>query len=185
MQPKIHIRYAPGPGGLLSALFYLESRDDIYGWHMESGSRRFSAAFFMLECFYAPHNTSLYRSMEDDVYGPWLPAAPLSSASVRSPLPEPVRHELERLQSEFIEDWLVFDDNQAAEQEASILRARGLTPMVVNLRARRFPKLERVEDGWEHVSPGADRNIMEFLTKRWRDLDAQVRNANRIPARPA
>ena len=53
MQPKIHIRYSPGPGGFVSALFYFELGADIYGWYCDAQEHRFSAAFFMLENFYA------------------------------------------------------------------------------------------------------------------------------------
>ena len=168
MQPKIHIRYSPGRGGFVSALFYVELEADLYGWYAEAREHRFYAAYFMLENFYAPRTPLLYRSAEDDVYGPWLAESARSGNEIRCPLPEPVRHELERIQSKFVQDWLFFENDPAALTELETYSERRLAPQAVNVRSRKLHRLDkRNETLWEHSTPGCDSNIMDFLSKHW------------------
>jgi hypothetical protein len=169
MQPKIHLRYSPGPTGFVSAMFYVEVEADVYGWYAEARQRRFSAAFFMLENFYAPHTPVLYRSVEDDVYGSWIQDTIVSGEQVRCPLPEPVRHELERIQSVFVQDWLFFENDPEAEPERRIYDERRLTLLAVNVKSRKLARLEKQGLAlWEHSTPGSDPNVMDFLGKQWR-----------------
>jgi hypothetical protein len=184
MQPKIHIRYSPGPGGFVSALFYIELDTDIYGWYCDAQEHRFSAAFFMLENFYAAHAPVLYRSLEDDVYGLWIVDAPAARNPVRCPLPEPVRHELERIQSKFVQDWLFFENDPAAAAELATYQERRLAPLAINVRSRKLHRLEKKgEILWEHQTPGSDGNVMDFLGKHWRGGDrAAIRGGERVAA---
>jgi hypothetical protein len=181
MQPRIHIRYAPGPGGFVSALFYVELDADVFGWYAEARGRRFSGAFFMLENFYAPHVPVLYRSLEDDVYGPWIVESPQAGNEIRCPLPEPVRHELERIQSKFVQDWLFFENDPAAQAELATYQERRLAPQAVNVRSRKLHRLEKKNKTmWEHSTAGTDINVMEFLRKHWRGNE---KTALRAPVR--
>jgi hypothetical protein len=168
MQPKINISYTLGHFGSVSALFYVESEIDVYGWHVQAKGHYFSAAFFMIENFYTNRATLLYRSLEDDVYGPWVTDFPPTDNAIRSPLPEPVRHELERIQSKFVEEWLFFENDPVAGLELTAYAAQQLPVHAVNVKSRKINRLEKRKTEWEHSTPGIDSNIIDFLQKYWR-----------------
>lgn len=168
MQAKSYISYAPDRLGSVFALFYFESNADIYGWHIEAKSHYFSAAFFMIENFYADHATRLYRSVEDDVYGPWTTDLPPGKEEIRCPVPEPVGHELERMQSRFVEEWLFFSDDADTSAEQAAYQRLGLHPQEVNIRSRRLPRFEKAGRIWTYSTPGIDVTIVDLLRKYWR-----------------
>ena len=168
MQPKIYISYSPGKAGAVFALLYFESGADLYGWHIETRSVYFSAAFFMMENFYARHALHLYRSLQDDVYSPWVIDYPPASEKIRCPVPEPLSHELERIQSRFVEEWLFFSDDIHAKEEQAAYRALGLPVHEVNIKPRRLPRLLRDGSQWRYTPPGTDPNVVQVLRKYWR-----------------
>jgi len=168
MQPKININYTLGHFGSVSALFYVESETDVYGWRIQAKGHYFSAAFFMIENFYASRSTLLYRSLEDDVYGPWVTDFPPTGNEIRCPLPEPVRHELERIQSKFVEEWLFFENDPVAEPELAAYEKQQLSIHAVNVKSRKINRLEKRKTDWDHSTPGIDPNIIDFLQKYWR-----------------
>ena len=103
MQSKFCIRYASDHHALLSALFYIEDGNDLYCWHAQLCDHNLIAAFYAIEDFYADQASVLHRSLEDDVHGPWVTLAEDSTLQgVRCPVPEALRHELERLQLRFV-----------------------------------------------------------------------------------
>jgi hypothetical protein len=167
MQPKIHIHYSPVPPGFVSALFYIEFDDDVYGWYALAEGHYFSAAFFMLENFYAERSAVLYRSVADDVYGPWVIDSTQADNEIRCPLPEPVRHELERIQSNFVEDWLFFENDPAAALELAAYDSQRLSIHAVNIKSRKLNRLEKSRTSWEHGASGIDLNVIDFLQKHW------------------
>lgn len=168
MQPKSYISYSPDKLGHVFALLYCESNVDIYGWHIEARTHYFSAGFFMFENFYADRATRLYRSIPDDVYGPWTIDYPPSKGEIRSPVPDAASHELERLQSRFVEEWLFFADDPQLEMERAAYRAHGLHLHEVNIRSRRLGRLEKQDRNWTGMTPGIDLNVVELLRKYWR-----------------
>jgi hypothetical protein len=171
MQPKYYISYAPDKLGYVFALLEFESNNDIYGWHIEAKSRYFSAAFFMIENFYADHATRMYRSIPDDVYGPWTMDYPPSKGEIRCPAPESVGHELERLQSRFVEEWLLFPDDPHIEAERSAYRMHGLQLEAVNIRSKRLSRMEKDGRTWTYMTSGIDLNVVDLLRKYWRLSD--------------
>jgi hypothetical protein len=169
MQPKIHIRYLPEESGSVSAMFYIEHGIDVYGWYTHAENGRFSAAFFMLENFYADRSTALYRSIEDDVYGPWTVDFPPIDNEIRCPLPEPIRHELERIQSTFADEWLFFKNDPAASQDLLAYASHRLAIHAVNVKPRKLNRLDKTSASWEHKTPAIDPNVMDFVQKHWRE----------------
>jgi len=165
MQPKVHISFFPQHPGTVSALFYVESETDVYGWYATNGSRRFVAAFFMAENFYAKHATVLHRSLHGDVYGAWTADQPPAHVRNRCPLPEALRHELERLQFEFVEEWLFFRTDPAIDGEIAAYRQHGLPLNTLNIKSRRLKRLSRFDGELRYATAGADPNVMEFLKK--------------------
>lgn len=168
MQPKYYISYLPDKPGHVFALLEFESDADIYGWHIEAKNGYFSAAFFMIENFYADRATHLYRSILDDVYGPWTADYPPSRGEIRSPVPESVGHELERLQSRFVEEWLLFPDDPHIESERGAYRAHGLHLEAVNIRSKRLGRMDKDARAWTYMTPGTDLNVVDLLRTYWR-----------------
>lgn len=168
MQSKAYISYSPDKSGSVFALFYLESGADIYGWHIEAKGTYFSAAFFMVEGFYATRAPRLYRSIEDDVYAPWTIDAPPTKDEIRCPVPETVSHELERQQSLFVEEWLFFKDDARPRSEIAAYQELGLPVHEVNIRSRRLNRFHKEGSPWIHATPGIDVNLVQLLRKYWR-----------------
>jgi len=165
MQPKVHISFLPKNPGAVSALFYVEREADIYGWYAASNSRRFTAAFFMAENFYARRTTVLHRSLHGDVYGPWIADHPPARVGNRCPLPEALRHELERLQFEFVDEWLFFRTDPAIDGELAAYRQHGLPLTTLNIKSKRLKRLSEFDSMLYYATAGADLNVMEFLGK--------------------
>lgn len=176
MQFKTYISYSPVKLGSVFAVFYFESGNDIYGWHIEARSHYFSAAFFMMDHFYASQPSSLYRSIEDDVYGPWTIDYPPTKDFMRCPMPESIGHELERMQSEFIEEWLFFKNDPGIDSELAAYAEHDLPLHTVGIKTKRLHRLDKRYATWTHVTPGVNLNIVELLRKYWRLSD-------KVPAR--
>jgi hypothetical protein len=168
MQPKHYISYTPEKLGRVFALLYFEHQKELYGWHIDARRSYFSAAFFAIESFYADRSTRLYRSILDDVYGPWIVDYPPSKGEIRSPLPDAVSHELERVQSEFVEDWFFFGDGPNLEAERAAYCRLGLPLHEVNIRSRKLGRLEKRPDAWTAMTAGFDSNVVPLLRKYWR-----------------
>ncbi len=152
----------------ISALFYVEHRSDVFGWHAQARRSRYSAAFFMIENFYADHATSLFRSIEDDVYGAWHRLMPPLGQDLRCPVPEPINHELDRLQSIFIDEWLFFSSDPQNGHELARYQAQRLPLHAFNVRSRRLAQLDHTLPIWVHQSPGNNPDILDLLQKCWR-----------------
>jgi hypothetical protein len=168
MQPKFYISYARDKLGCVFALFYYESNADLYGWHIEAKGHYFSAAFFMIENFYTNRATRLYRSIQDDVYGPWITDYPPNRDEIRCPAPESVCHELERLQSMFVEEWLFFQDDPHIAAEVQSYQTHALPVQEVNIKWRRLNRFEKKEPHWTCMASGVDLNVVDLLRKYWR-----------------
>ena len=168
MQPKVYVSYAQKRAHAVTALFYLEREVHLYGWYIAAGNRALSQAFFMLENFYADATPVLYRSLADDMYDPWAIDFPHPRSDIRNPLPADIGHELERLQSQFVDEWLFFADDGAAADECAAYHARGLQLHGANIKCRRLARLHQDCDEWVHVTPGADFNVADFIETNWR-----------------
>ena len=187
MQARHLIHYVPHPvqaPGLflpagIAALMYLEIGSDIYGWFAQARHARYSAAFFMIENYYAERATVLCRSLEDDVHGPWERGWPPPAQDIRTPVPEALGHELEHLQSTFMDEWLFFVLDPQSRAEIDCYRRAELPLHAFNVRYRRlgkmcgdgtgFPSFNcEAHQQWTHQSAGADPNIHDLLHKCWR-----------------
>jgi|GEM_PF-1267870 len=168
MQPKIYVSQSEDASQSLTALFYLDAQRDLYGWHLQSVDGQVSAAYFMIEHFYADRLPVLYRSIADDVYEPWVTDYPPRRELLRCPLPDAVAHELEHLQSAFVDDWLFFENDIGIAAEVESYRNRGMELQPVNIRSRKLARMTRERGHWYHMTPGTDFNVAYFLEKHWR-----------------
>jgi len=168
MQPKFYISHSQDNLGYVYALFYYDSSPDLYGWHIEARGRYFSAAFFMAENFYTDHSTRLYRSIQDDVYGPWTIDYPPTRDEIRCPAPEPVCHELESMQSRFVHEWLFFQDDPHINDDVRAYHDHSLPLQDVNVRWKRLHRFERHGAVCTCMATGLDLNVVDLLRKYWR-----------------
>ena len=165
MQPKIYIAATTGSSGTTTAVLYLELESDVFGWFLEANEHQVAAGFFMLEDFYAQRPAVLYRSLADDVYGHWIRDHPPGDDRVRCPLPESVLHELERLQSKLVNDWLFFENEPGSAMEFAAYGQHAVVRRAVNIRSRKLSRLVRGNSGWHHWTPGFDQNVLDHLQK--------------------
>jgi hypothetical protein len=176
-QAHTHLAYAPRGVGLLYAVLWFAAKDDIYGWFIGAKDGGQIASYFMLQDYFSLRETRLFRSVQDDVYGPWVDVRSSGDWQLPHPppVPEDVCHELNRLQDQFVRHWLFYDDDPAAREEANALHARQLPLRHVNIRASRLDKLHTAPAVWRYDSAGADRNVLIHLSKRWPlDFEAEA-----------
>ncbi|HET9643016.1 MAG TPA: hypothetical protein VFP68_06600 [Burkholderiaceae bacterium] len=169
IEPHVHIAYAPHGAGVLHAVLWFAEGRDIYGWYAGTRDGDTHASYFMLPNYYADQPDILYRSVQDDVYGHWVEVG--AHGATQFPHPPPVAetlcHELARMQDEFVRHWLFFDDDPDADHEAHALREQRLTVRHLNIRAERLGRLDTLSSVWRYDSPGADRNVLIHLSRRW------------------
>ena len=177
IESHVHLADAPRGPGLLYAVMHFSEGADVFGWYIGSRDGEFVASYFMLQDYHAPRETNFFRSVEDDVYGAWLHVTRDGEWAVPHPppVPEPLCHELARLQNEFIRHWLLFggDPEPQAQAEAEALRARELAVRQVNIRASRLGKLRIEPAVWRYDSPNVQLNVLVELSQRW-PLDQTV-----------
>lgn len=174
MQPAAYLCHSLALPPTLATCFYLETGNEIHGWYLHSREHRFGAAFFMLENFYAPGPARLYRSMQDDVYGSWVSDYPRRRAELSCPLPEFFRHELERLQSLFVQEWLFFENDPAATSEIALYERHDLPVWAVNIKHRKLPRLSRQRFCRECRQAGFDMHVLEYLQKHLRVTEIET-----------
>jgi len=164
-----HLAFAPSGVGVLYATLWLAAGKDVVGWFIGAKNGGHVASFFVLQDYYSTGETRLFRSVEDDVYGPWVDVRESGDALLPHPPPlsEALSHELVRLQDQFVRHWLFFEGDPQARGEAEALRARGIPVRHVNIRAERLHKLEPAAAVRHYDSPDADRNVLVYLSKRW------------------
>jgi hypothetical protein len=149
-------------------MFYVEDRTDLYGWYMTAKEQQLSTAFFMIERFYVNGTPVLYRSTQDDVYEPWSIDYPPTKNIIRCPIPEAISHELGRIQSKFVQEWLFFQSDPHIASELAAYRAHGLPVQVANIKYKKLTRMNKGNGSWIHATPGTDFNVAFFLEKHWR-----------------
>jgi hypothetical protein len=165
MQAKFSIRYASELRSLLSALFYIEAGSDLYCWHAQLCDHNLDVAFYVIENFYTDEPFVLHRSLEDDVHGPWITLGLNDRQAVRCPVPEAFCHELERMQSRFVEEWLFFRGDPDALAACQAYEAQNLPVHAVNINLKKLTRMASPDLLWEHHSAGFDENVLELLQK--------------------
>ncbi|HVL74934.1 MAG TPA: hypothetical protein VM406_02875 [Noviherbaspirillum sp.] len=154
MQPRTYVAYSPDRSGSVFALFYCGGGGSLHGWHVEAREPYFSSAFFMMENLYSSEPLHMYRSVQDDVYGPWTIDSPPVPDRIRCPLPDAACHDLERLQSDFVDDWLVFREDCRHPS--------------VRVKPRRLGRMQRCGDAWVYATPGLDETVVQLVRRYWR-----------------
>jgi hypothetical protein len=175
MEPHAYLAYAPRGAGVASALFYVAHKENVYGWYIGACGYAYPAAFFALERFYSTHATTFCRSVEDEMYGPWVEDFAPVTTDIRCPVPEALCHELDRLQAAFVHEWLFFPEDA---ENAAAYQSLGLPVQAVNIRADQFNRFVREQPVWTYASPGTDLNVLSYLKRSWplddKDMEAEA-----------
>ena len=133
IESHVHLAYAPRGAGVLYAVLWFAQQRDVYGWYIGSRGGVAEASYFMLPGYYSERGGTLYRSLQDDVYGPWAETrAGRTSGLPHPPVAEPLVHDLARLQDEFVRHWLFFDDEPGNQAEVRALAEHRLPLRHVN-----------------------------------------------------
>jgi len=159
-----YLAFVPRGAGVAGALFYVTTGNDVYGWYTGASSYTYPAAFFALENFYSTHATVFSRSVENDIYGPWVVDYSPVITDIRSPVPEPLDHELERLQGAFAREWLFYPHDR---EEVEKYEGLGLPVHAVNIRARQLHRFAQDQPAWTYATPGTDLNVVSWLKGVW------------------
>jgi hypothetical protein len=174
IEGSAHLAFAPRGAGLLYGVIWFAVEHDVYGWYIGTRDGVPEASYFMLPGYYAGRTDVLCRSVEDDLHGPWVEAiGGRETALPHPPVPQALRHELARLQDEFVRHWLFFDDDPDGPAQARALNARGVPVRHVNIKASHIGRLHTGAAVWRHDAPGADQNVLVHLSRHW-PLDEQV-----------
>jgi hypothetical protein len=148
------LAYAPRGVGLRCALAYLATKRDVYGWF--TGPRQdatLASLYFVIEDFYS-QSARYVAAQSLDLHTGWI-------------LDQARCHELAALQEAFCAEWLWYrDDPPAAREERSYGEAE-LAPGEVNVRYARLEKFSTLQPTWSCYSPGFERPVLKYLSKRW------------------
>ena len=166
MQVHAYLACAPRGAGVTAALFYAVRGEDVCGWLAHESHAGSAAAFFMLEQHYSTAETVFCRSVDDDVFGRWIKQAAPVTIDVRCPVAQSDCHELSRLQSAFVREWLFYPDAPLDHGECAAYRSLGLRVRAVNVRSSQFERFDQRRAVWVHASPGIDLNLVLYLKKR-------------------
>ncbi|MBP0632860.1 hypothetical protein J8I34_28145 [Cupriavidus sp. AcVe19-6a] len=168
-EPFSYLAYEPKGPGLMCAVMVIVEGENVYGWYTGPVRDKLVAAFFMLEHYYSTHETALYHSVDDDVYGEWVLTYPPVEidAGRYSPVPEPLGHALERAQDAFAADWLFYCDDPAAAADVAWYREHNRPLKRAGIRHGKLNKFEQGQIVWTYASPGMDLNVIDFLRLRW------------------
>ena len=175
IEAHAHLAYHSRHARLVHAVLWFAVGPSVYGWYLGAHDGRIEASYFVLPDHYASTPEVLYRSVENDISGRWIQVGPRGSSELPHPPPVPqeLRHDLSRLQDEFVRHWLFFDDDPDSEPQVRALRARGLAMRHVNVRPARLDKFDTSSPVWRYDAPGADRNVLAHLSQRWQ-LDERI-----------
>jgi hypothetical protein len=168
IEPHVHLAFAPRGAGLLYAVAWFAQGDDVLGWFAGEQDGLVARHYFWLEQHYAASGSRSAFSASDDLRGPWVEPR-LGQAPVSTVAPdEPLLHALAEVQERFVRHWLFADDGSAAAaRQAEALRARGLPVRALNPRPDRLGKFTPGAALWIYDGPGADRNLLDYLSRRW------------------
>jgi len=153
----------------MCALFYFEQGPDVYGWWTGPSHSRDYSAYFKLEAFFTTRSTLFYATGGMDLYGGWRFLYSARTAALDKPLPvdEDAAHELDRLQSVFVAEWLFFDDDPDAAAERQSYDRLKLPVRHVNIRAEGLKRLTGDGSEWRYLARDFDMDVLEYLQRHW------------------
>lgn len=167
--PQSYIAFAPFGVGVMCALTYFERGDDVYGWWIGARDTEYRSAYFELESFFTRKPTRFYATDGTDLYGGWRYEYSADDPRLDKPrrVAEDVVHELDRLQGEFVAEWLFFDDDERARHERIEYDRANFPLRHVNLRPVRLSRFDQSHPIWVHRSGGFQADVLRTLQRYW------------------
>ena len=163
------IAYAPRGAGLLCAIVYAESGDDVFGWYAGSRGYQTASAFFLLKGFFSVGETVYYATDGMDLRGGWKydysTSEPELDGSIA--LDEDLARQLGAMQGKFVGEWLFYRDDPAAAQQIRAYRELGLPLQTLNVQAKKLNKLDQSDAVWRHYSIAFQHPVLRYLGARW------------------
>lgn len=167
--PQTYIAYAPHGAGLMCAVVYFEQGADVAGWWTGARGYEYHSAYFKLEHFFSTKPTRFYVTDGMDLYGGWKFLYSAREPALDKPLPveDAVSHELNRLQSMFVSEWLFFEDEANAGAECEAYEKLQLPVQHANIQSRRLHKFDESQPVWIYRSHDFDLDVIDYLQEYW------------------
>lgn len=167
--PQIFVAFAPRGAGLLCAVIYVVRERDVYGWWIGYKDAAFPSAFFKLENFFSAGPTAFFATEGSDLYGGWKFDYSSDPPRLGKPIPvdEDIAHELDRMQDEFVAEWLFLRGDEGAEDEVAAYRQQELPLQDVSIKARKLHKFNTDDVVWRYYSKDLRGEIIEYLASKW------------------
>lgn len=174
IEPHVHLAVAPRGTGLVYAVLWFARGDDVFGWLAGAGAGAAPGhgqqltRWFWLEDYYSAGGSRPSFSASPDLRGDWVTPR-LGHDPAPAPAPdEDLLHALAMAQERVLRHWLFADDGSAeARAAAQACREQGGVVQGLGLRPDRLNKLQQGPTWWTYDSPGADRNLLDHLSRRW------------------
>lgn len=173
IEPHVHLAVLPQSQSLVYAVLWFARGNDVLGWLAGVGqpSGQPLSRWFWLEDYYTPEGSRPSFSRSADLRGDWLsPRLGHEPAPAVAP-DEAQLHALAQAQEQVVRHWLrVHEDAPLApgSDGARVPPAQTVpSPAGLGLRPDRVNKLRQGPVWWTYDSPGADRNLLDHLSRRW------------------
>lgn len=167
--PQSYIAFAPFGIGVMCALTCFERGKHVYGWWLGARDSEYESAYFKLESYFTTGATRFYATAGMDLYGGWRFLYSDRTPRLDKPVPveDEVAHELDRLQGEFVAEWLFFDDDPRARHERIEYDKANFPLRHVNLRPVRLRRFDQSQPVWLYHSHDFDMEILRYLQRYW------------------
>jgi hypothetical protein len=167
--PQCHLAFAPFGVGVMCALTCFERNNDVYGWWIGARDTEYQSAYFRLEDFYTPHDTRFLATGGSDLYGGWRYLYSARTPQLDEPVPveDEAAHELDRVQDQFVTEWLFFEGDERSERERVAYDQANFPLRAVNLRPVRLRRFDQSQPVWTHRSGEFDAGVLHYLQRYW------------------
>jgi len=167
--PQCFIAFAPFGVGIMCAVTCFERGADVYGWWVGARDTEYQTAYFRLEDFYTPRETRFLATIGSDLYGGWryLYSSKPSELDQPAAVDDDAAHELERVQDQFVTEWLFFEGDEREKEERVEYDKANFPLRAVNLRPSRLRRFDQRQPVWVHRSGAFDGGVLAYLQRYW------------------
>jgi hypothetical protein len=153
--PNVFLAYAPRGVGLRSAVAYLRSGRDAYGWYTGPClDLSVASRYFLLERFYSAAPARYEDASQAALHSEWS-------------LDEPRRHELARLHEAFTREWLSYRGDPSRASDFAAYAQAELAAGDVSVRFGRLAVFSKLQPNWTYYSCGFEYGLLRHLARRW------------------
>jgi hypothetical protein len=163
------LAYAPRGAGLLCAVVYIESGEDVVGWFTGNRDYRAENAFFWLKGFFSAGGIELYVSEGMDLHGGWKYDLSRGRQELDRPLAigEDLLQVLDDMQGKFAGEWLFYQSDPIATRQIQAFEEMGLPVQATNVQAKKLNKFDQSDAVWRYYSVAFQHPVLSYLSTRW------------------